>query len=429
MRLRPGSRPASCEAAVNLPYEIFLALRYLRVHRGRTFLSVITMISVAGVAVGTAALVIALALMTGFEEDMRQRILRGSAHLQVIEQAEAGFDDADDVLAKARAIPGVAAVAPVLFSPAMIMNDALGSPAYAEIYGVEPKLQTEVVDFGTEAGSDPLGGLTGRGTSGRPGIVLGADLAARLSVHPGDLVRVLVPKVRLTPFAPIPRSLVLEVAGAVKTEAYPQDSQRAYLALDVARRLLDAPGRASWIELRLTSPRSISAMKAAVSAAMGERFVVLDLLEQNKEIFKAFETEKLFLFIAIALIVVVASLNIVSTLVLMVNDKVREIGTLTAMGARPFGIAAVFMLQGIVIGVVGTSVGLTLGSLSAYWLDTYHVMKLNPDVYFIAYVPFSNRPGNVAIVGLSALVIAFCATIYPAFKAARLHPVEAIRHE
>jgi lipoprotein-releasing system permease protein len=242
-------------------------------------------------------------------------------------------------------------------------------------------------------------------------------------------VRVLVPKLRLTPFAPIPRSLVLEVAGTVKTEAYPQDAQRAYIALDVARRLLDASGRASWLELRLTDPRGLGAMKLTVSRAMGDRFVVLDLLEQNKEIFKAFETEKLFLFIAIALIVVVASLNIVSTLVLMVNDKVREIGTLTAMGARPFGIAAVFMLQGIVIGVVGTAAGLTLGSVSAYWLDTYRVMKLNPDVYFIAYVPFANRPGNVAIVGLSALVIAFCATIYPAFKAARLHPVEAIRHE
>jgi lipoprotein-releasing system permease protein len=414
---------------VRAPYELTLALRYLRVHRGRTFLSVITMISVGGVAVGTAALIIALALMTGFEDDMRQRILRGSAHLQVIAQAEAGFDDADGVLAKARTIPGVTAAAPVLFSPAMIMNETMGSPAYAEIYGVEPTLQGQVVDFGSAAGRDPLAGLTKSGADGRPRIVLGADLAARLAVSPGDAVRVLVGKMRLTPFAPIPRSLVLEVAGVIKTDAYPQDNQRAYVALDVARRLLDAPGRASWVELRLTDPRNLAAMKLVVSRAMGERFVVLDLLEQNKEIFKAFETEKLFLFIAIALIVVVASLNIVSTLVLMVNDKVREIGTLTAMGARPVGIAAVFMLQGIVIGLVGTSIGLVLGSALAYWLDTYRVMRLNPDVYFISYVPFANRPGNVLIVGVSALLIAFLATIYPALKAARLHPVEAIRHE
>ncbi len=414
---------------MNAPYELVLAFRYLRVHRGRTFLSVITMISVGGVAVGTAALVTALALMTGFEQDMRQRILRGSAHLQIIEQAESGFDDAEGMLEKARAVPGIVAAAPVLFSPAMIMNEGSGTPAYVEIYGVDPRLQGQVVDFGTQAGKEPLAGLTHTGESGRPAIVLGADLAARMGVSQGDLVRMLVPKVRLTPFAPIPRSLVLEVAGVVKTDAYPQDAQRAYIALDVARRLLDAPGRASWLELRLTDPSELGAMKLVVSRAMGNRFVVLDLLEQNKEIFKAFETEKLFLFIAIGLIVVVASLNIVSTLVLMVNDKVREIGTLTAMGARPAGIAAVFMLQGIVIGLVGTSLGLAFGSVLVYWLDTYRVMRLDPDVYFIAYVPFANQPGNVVIVGLSALVIAFCATIYPAFKAARLRPVDAIRHE
>lgn len=412
-----------------VPFELHLAARYLRVHRGRTFLSVITVISIAGVAVGTAALVIALALMTGFEQDMRERILRGSAHLQILDAGRSSFTDAGEVVERARTIPGVAGVAPVLYSPAMIMNDAGGTPAYAELQGVDPALQGQVIDFGPENRGDPLGALTQATGSGRAGIVLGADLAADLAVETGDLVRVLVPKIRLTPFTPIPRSLVLEVVGTFRTGAYPQDAQRAYLPLDVSRRLLEAPGTASWIELRLSDPRRLAARKSEIGKAMGNRFVVLDLIEQNKEILKAFNTEKLFLFLAIALIVVVAALNIVSTLVLMVNDKVREIGTLTAMGARKRSIAAVFMLQGVVIGALGAGVGLTLGTGAAWWLDRFEVMKLNPDVYFMAHVPFATRPSDVVIVGVSALFIAFLATIYPAWKAASLEPVEAIRHE
>ena len=412
-----------------VPFELHLAARYLRVHRGRTFLSVITLISIAGVAVGTAALVIALALMSGFELDMRERILRGSAHLQILDAGRSSFTDAGEIVERARTIPGVAGVAPVLYSPAMIMNDAGGTPAYAELQGIDPALQAQVIDFGPENRGDPLGALTRTTGSGRAGIVLGADLAADLAVETGDLVRVLVPKVRLTPFTPIPRSLVLEVVGTFRTGAYPQDAQRAYLSLEVSRRLLEAPATASWIELRLSDPRRMAAMKGAIGKAMGERFVVLDLIEQNKELLKAFNTEKLFLFLAIALIVVVAALNIVSTLVLMVNDKVREIGTLTAMGARRWSIAAVFMLQGVVIGGLGAAVGLSLGTGAAWWLDRFEVMKLNPDVYFMAHVPFATRPGDVVIVGVAALLIAFLATIYPAWKAASLEPVEAIRHE
>ncbi|HUC43710.1 MAG TPA: FtsX-like permease family protein [Candidatus Sulfotelmatobacter sp.] len=412
---------------MRLPYELRLAVRYLRVQRGRTFLSVITIISVAGVAVGTAALVIALALMTGFEQDMKERILRGSGDLQILDAGAPSFPEADAVAARAAAIPGVVAVAPVVYTPAMIMNEALSTPSYAEVQGIDPARQKAVVEIGAPGAA--LAALDAPGESGRPTVLLGEDLATHLAVRRGDAVRVLVAKVGLTPFGVIPRSVVLEVAGTFKTDAYPQDAQRAYVSIEVARKLLDSAGRASWLELKLADRNHLAAMKVDVAKAMGSGFQVLDLLDQNKAILKAFNTEKLFLFLAIALIVVVASLNIVSTLVLMVSDKVREIGTLTAMGAKPGSIAGVFMLQGLVIGLVGTAIGLVVGAAAARTLDAYRVLKLNPDVYYVDHVPFATRPGDVVVVGAAALLIAFLATIYPAWKAARLNPVEAIRHE
>lgn len=408
------------------PYELHLAVRYLRFHRGRGFLSVITAISVAGVTVGTAALVIALSLMTGFTEGVRERILRGSAHLQVLSAEGPGFPDADRLAGRIEDLPGVRAAAPVLFSPAMITNEAAGLPAYAELFGIEPGRQARVADF---VGSEPLAVLAEQAPGEPPGVVLGADLAKRLGVTEGDAVRFTVPRLRLTPFAPIPRTLLASVAGTFRTDAYPQDAQRVYVDLREVRRLLDANGETSWVEVRLESLRDLPVRKREIQSALGSEWLVVDLLEQNRDILRALNTEKLILFLAIGLIVVVAALNVVSTLILMVHDKVREIGALTAMGARAGGIASVFVLQGLVIGVVGSVLGIVLGTAAAWWLDAYEVIRLDPDVYFISHVPFRTRPVDVAAVSLLAVGVSLVATIYPAWKAAALRPVEAIRHE
>lgn len=408
------------------PYELELALRYLRFHRGRTFLSVITLISVAGVIVGTAALVIALSLMSGFQQDVRERILRGSAHLQVLSGTEAAFDGADALLREIERQPGVAAVGPVLSTPAMITSDVTGLPAYAEIYGIDPHRQGAVVDFdGT--GGDPFVPLARDGETAA--IVLARDLARKLGVGVGDTVRVLVPRLRLTPFGALPRSRIFRVAGVAESGGWASEAARSWIAIEAARSLLDAPGRASWIEIRLTDVRDLERRKHEIASALPRGWVVMDLLEQNAELLKALNTEKLMLFLAIGLIVVVASLNIVSTLILMVTDKIREIGTLTALGSRPGEIARIFVLQGTIIGSVGTSLGLAIGVVASRVLDAYQVIKLNPDVYFIDHVPFDTRPGDVVIVGLVALAISFASTLYPAWKAARLEPVEALRYE
>jgi len=426
-RVTAPGKPAK-RGPVQVPYELFLAVRYLRFHRGRTFLSVITLISTAGMIVGTAALVIALSLMAGFVDDVRRRIYSGSAHLTLMSVDQARFDDAERLIHTTLSVRGVRHAAPVLYTPAMLTLADLGSPSYAEVHAIDPVEHAGVI-LDAPSETNPFEPLSASTHSGRDGIVLGKNLALRMGVVRGDLVQVLAPQVTLTPWAPVPRSRVFEVVGTYQSDHFQEDSLRAYVGLPAARKLLRAQGKVSWVEVRLDDLRQLEPMKNRLGEELGPAWLVVDLIEQNQDLFKALNTEKLALFLAIGLIVAVAALNIVSTLILMVTDKVKEIGTLSAMGARPRGIAVVFMLQGIVIGVVGAATGLLLGSSVVTWLDRYRLIQLNPDVYYLSYLPFLLRPLDLAFVGGIALLISFLATIYPAFKAARLDPVEAIRHE
>ena len=422
-------RLGSVGDGLGLPYELFLALRYLRFHRGRTFLSAITIISVAGVTVGTAALVIALSLMAGFVEDVRERIHSGSAHLTVLGRDHPDpFRGGAELVGQVEGVEGVQSAAPVLYTPGLITMDEFGTHGFAELHGIDPAAHARVI-LGGVAEDDPFRRLVGDSGTGRDPIVLGEQLAERLGVREGDLVRVLVPKVTLTPWSAMPRSRVYEVAGTYRSEHFQEDATRAYVTLHSARALLRSDGASSWVEVRLRDLRRLEPMKRRLQSELPSNWVVIDLLEQNRDILRALKTEKLILFLAIGLIVVVAALNIVSTLILMVTDKVKEIGTLTAMGARSAGIARVFVLQGMVIGIVGTAGGLSLGTAACWWLDRYQVIKLNPEVYYLSHIPFAIQPSDLAFVAAVSLAISLVATLYPAFKAARLDPLEAIRHE
>ncbi len=412
-----------------LPYELYLALRYLRFHRGRTFLSVITTISIAGVTVGVAALVIALSLNAGFIEDVRARIYSGSAHLTLLSgEADGPFPGAEALQQRLERIDGVTAAAPVMQTPALLSFEEIATHGFAELQGVDPTRHRRVLPP-EDGRATLLARLDRPAGSSRAGIVLGRELARKLGALEGDQVRVLIPQITLAPWSAYPRSRVYEVVGIYSSDHFQEDLLRSYISLDEARSLLRAQGRTSWVDVRLDDVRRLVPMRERLRAELAPQWIVIDLIEQNHEIIKALNTERLVLFLAIGLIVVVASLNIVSTLILLVNDKVREIGTLTALGARPSGVASVFMLQGMVIGVIGTVLGIAIGWSTCWVLDTYRLFPLDPEVYYLDHLPFRTGASEVLWVAVVSLLISFLATIHPARRAAALDPVEAIRHE
>lgn len=406
-----------------------LALKYLGGRRRQTFVSFISAVSILGVAVGVAALILALAGQSGLHHDILARILGANAHVTVFAPAGAAIEDGGALRRLLEALPEVAATSPVCFEKGLITSEANASGAAAFVKGVDPDLEARVTEIAAKFTHGSLGALGAPAPSGLPPIALGKDLARDLGARIGDRVQVIVPQVTLSPFAVMPRSRAFEVVGILDSGFYDYDSTWAHVGIGAAQRLFALGKGVSVVQVRVRELDRLEEAREAVAAAVGPAYPVTDMVAMNRTFFGALKLEKLGIFLAISLIVVVAGLNIVSTLVLTVMGKVRDIGALVAMGATSWGILGLFMTQGLLIGLVGTGLGCILGVGAAWWLDAYRIIRLPPEVYFIPYIPFRVQVWDFGLVAGTAVAVSFVATLYPAWKASRLDPVEALRYE
>jgi lipoprotein-releasing system permease protein len=410
-----------------MPFELRVALRYLTARRKQAFISVISGISILGVAVGVMAVLIALGLMTGLQSEVRSRILGATAHVSLFRARSDAIEDYRLVLEQVRRAARVEGAAPVVYGKGLLSS--AGGSAVATLKGIVPADEKTVTELARQVEDGvALDGLVAP-EQGLAPILLGRDLAATLGVGAGDVVSVTSPQGRLSPVGVLPRVARFRVLGSVRSGLYEFDSAWAYLPLASAQRLFDVGDRATLIEVRVDDMYAVREVADALLKALGDGYISTDWIQMNQSLFSALWLEKTAIAITIGLIVAVAALNIVATLILMVMEKHKDIAILVSMGAGRGTIAGIFMLQGVVIGAIGTGIGGVLGWGACRVLDHWKLLRVPEDVYQISYVPFSLLPADAAIVIVGAMLTCFLATIHPARGAARLDPAEALRYE
>ena len=407
-----------------MSFELFIALRYLLARRKQAFISLISLISTLGVTVGVMALVIALALMTGLQGELRDRILGSMAHVYVWKTG--GIEDYQAEIQKLRGIEGIVGAGPAILGKALIVSDR--AEAFISLKGVDPALERSVTDIGKSMQKGSVAALTSQAEGDPPGILLGKDLAQQLGADVGDSISLLTPQGTLTPMGMLPRQRRARVVGIYSLGLFEFDSQYGFVSLDFAERLM---GKAApdLIELRVADIFMAPAVAARVPDLLGPDYVAQDWQDMNQNLFSALWIEKMAISITIGLIVIVAALQIVASLILLVMEKNRDIAILKTMGASATSIMIVFMLQGVIIGTAGTAVGASAGYALAYVLDRYKLISVPMDVYQISYVPFTVEMPAFILVIFTTILICFLATIYPARQAARLDPAQALRYE
>jgi lipoprotein-releasing system permease protein len=409
---------------MDIPFELHVALRYLVAKRKQAFISVISFISTLGVAVGVTAVIIALAIMTGLQQELRERILGSNPHIYVM--SGEGFADSRADLDRLRQMPHVAGAAPAILGRALV--SALSRTEPAQVKGIEPGLEPAVTDLKQAVLTGGLDLLAPRDENDVAGILIGKDLAATLGVAVGDSVNLTTPEGVLTPAGRQPYPRRLRVAGTFSLGLYELDTTMTFVSIETAKRLF-AKDRVDLIQVKVDDIWRAPEVARQIESALGPDYVTQDWAEMNRSLFSALWLEKIAVSLAIGLIVMVAALNIIASLILLVMEKSRDIAILKTMGASARSVTGIFLLQGVIIGLIGTAIGGVLGVAVARVMDRYQLIRMPVDVYQVSHLPFKVLPFDLLMVIAAALVICFIATIYPSRQAARLDPAQALRYE
>ena len=406
-------------------FELFLSIRYLRAKRKQAFISVITVISVLGVMIGVMALVVVLSVMNGFRADLMSKILGVKSHLLVLSYKGA-FNDYKRVAGRVGQVEGAVATTPFIHSQVMVNRS--GNVSGAILRGIQPETAGSVLSIERMIKDGSLSSLESS-WDGLPTIIIGSELSKQLGAYPGDILNMISPEGKLTPFGRVPNSQKFKVTAVFDSGMYEYDASMVFVSLKEAQAFLGFGDRVSGLEVRVKDVYKSDKVGLKIQNALGNLYWTKDWKVMNRSLFSALKLEKFAMFVILTMIVLVGALNIISTLVMVVMEKTRDVAILRAMGASAKSVMTIFMVQGLLVGLVGTLAGLASGLGICHLLARYKFISLPSDVYYITTLPVRVEFWDVCLVSLSAVVISFLATIYPSWHASKLNPVEAIRYE
>jgi lipoprotein-releasing system permease protein len=414
-------------------YEWFIGLRYLKAKRKQTFISIITIISIVGVWLGVTAMIIVLSVFSGFEKTLQEKILGTQAHLVLLKASQEGMDHYEEVAKKVQEIRGVVSAAPFILNQVMLSSES--NVTGGVIKGVDPDRVGKVTELARNMKAGRLQDL--KGESDSPGIILGVELAKHLGVSMNDGIQVISPLGTMTPMGMMPKMKRFRVIGIFYSGMYEYDNTMAYISIESAQKFFAMGAHVTGIEIKANNIYKVKEIGKEIRDKLGFPFWTKDWMEMNRNLFSAMKLEKILMFIILVLIILVAAFNIISTLIMVVMEKYKDIAILKAMGATSKGILKIFVVEGLVTGIVGTILGiisglvfaLNLGEIQGFLEKLLGFKILASDVYYIDKLPSQVNPVDITLIVMTAILISLLATLYPSWRASKLDPAEALRYE